>query len=134
MRLVLRSLLLIALLAGERTAGPVVLYGQLVCSGCWTEADRDRVSYGTKADLACAARCAKDGLPAALAVYRDGKFTTYRLVLHASLTDRRLTWIGRPVEAQGTFEEDAKGTVLHVRSLTGTTWESLGFPTGPPPR
>jgi hypothetical protein len=68
--------------------------------GCWTEADRDRVVYGTKADLECAARCAKDGIPAALATYRDGKFTVY----------------------------------LHVRSLTGTTWESLGFPTGPPAR
>ena len=130
----LRSLLLILLLAADRTAGPVVLRGQLVCSGCWTEADRDRVTYGTKADLECAARCAKDGLPAALAIYRDGKFTTYRLVLDASLMDRRLLWIGRPVEVQGAFEEDAKGTVLRARSLTGTTWESLGFPTGPPGR
>lgn len=131
----LRSVLLISLLAAaERTAGPVVLYGQLVCSGCWTEADRDQVVYGTKADLECAARCAKDGIPAALATYRDGKFTVYRLVLDGSLTDRRLTWIGRPVEVQGSMEEDAKGTVLHVRSLTGTTWESLGFPTGPPAR
>ena len=135
MCVVLRSLLVIALLAAERTAGPVVLQGQLVCSGCWTEADRDRVPYGTKADRECAARCAKDGLPAALAVYQDGKFTTYRLVLdNAVLTDRRLTWIGRPVEVQGAFEEDGKGPVLRVRSLTGTTWESLGFPTGPPAR
>ncbi|HEX5042372.1 MAG TPA: hypothetical protein VFV75_05675 [Candidatus Polarisedimenticolaceae bacterium] len=130
----LNSLLMVLLLAAP-AAGPVVLHGQLVCSGCWTEADRDRVAYGTKADLECAARCARDGLPAAIAVYADGRFTTYRLVLESSgLVDRRLTWIGRPVEVRGTLGEDGKGTFLRVQSLTGTTWESLGFPTGPPER
>ena len=130
----LRNLLLIAFLGANPAAAPVMLYGQLVCSGCWSEADRDHVVYGTKADLECAARCAQEGIPAALAVYRDGKFTTYRLVLDPSLTDRRLTWIGRPVEVQGSFEKDEKGTFLRVRSLTGTRWETLGFPTGPPAR
>jgi hypothetical protein len=131
---VLRTWLLAFLLAGP-AAGPVVLKGQLVCSGCWKEADRHRIAYGTQADRECAARCAKDGIPAALAVYADGKFTTYRLVVESSgLQDRRFTWIGRPVEVQGTMEEDAKGTLLRVRSLTVTTWESLGFPTAPPVR
>ena len=67
--------------------------------------------------------------------YRDGKFVTYRLVLETpGLQDRRFTWIGRPVEVQGTPGEDGKGPFLRVQSLTGTTWESLGFPTGPPAR
>ena len=130
----LRALLLISLLAGPAPQ-PLHLRGQLVCSGCWTESDRNRVVYGTKADHACAARCAKEGLPAALAVYGDGKFTSYRLVLESSgLLDRRLTWIGRPVEVRGTLEQDGKGAFLRVQSLTATTWESLGFPTGPPAR
>lgn len=131
---VLQAILLLSLLAGPAPQ-PVLLRGQLVCSGCWTEADRDRVVYGTKADHACAARCAKEGLPAAIAVYEDGKFTTYRLVLGTpGLKDRRLAWIGRPVEVRGTLEEDGKGPLLRVQSLTATTWESLGFPTGPPAR
>ena len=131
----LRILLLLALLAAPaETPTPVTLRGQLVCSGCWTEADRDTVVYGNEADHACAARCAKDGLPAGLAVYREGKFALYRLADAPALKDKRLAWIGRAVEIRGTLAGDAKGEVLRPEAITGIAWQSLGFPTGPPPR
>ena len=124
-------LLLPLLLAGAPES--VVLRGQLVCSGCWTEGDRAKVVYGTEADHACAARCAKDGIPAALAVFAGGKFTLYRLADTAPLKDKRLSWIGRAVEVRGSLEADAKGPLLRPDAVSEVAWESLGFPTGPPP-
>lgn len=45
--------------------------GQLVCSVCWFEADRNTTPYGDAADLKCAADCADKNIPPALAV-KDG--------------------------------------------------------------
>jgi thiol-disulfide isomerase/thioredoxin len=61
-------------------AKTVTLTGQIICSGCWDEADRQTTPYGTKADLECAERCAKANLPAALAV-RDWKTKAFTLYL-----------------------------------------------------
>ena len=47
------------------------LTGQVVCTVCWTEADRTKVAYGTQADLDCAKTCAEKGITATLAV-KDG--------------------------------------------------------------
>jgi peroxiredoxin len=127
-RLLVASLALLSSLA--HAGDPVLLRGQVVCSGCWTEADRMKTVYGTEGDHACAIRCAKDGLPAALAVYRDGKFTLHPLAAVPALEgERRFALTGKAVEVRGTFEKD----VLRAESLREVAWESLGFPTGPPP-
>src|SRR5688572_8196918 len=81
------SFLLLVLLAGSflpRTATAedapaATLRGQVVCSECWFEADRKTVPYGDEADLACAARCAKTGIPPALAVREGSDLTLYLL-------------------------------------------------------
>jgi thiol-disulfide isomerase/thioredoxin len=61
--------------AGER----VTLEGQVVCSECWGEEDRNEVPYGSKFDLQCAKTCANDGIPRALAVREQGQFVLYTL-------------------------------------------------------
>lgn len=53
---------------GQVLPARVTLRGQVVCSNCWSEADRKTTAYGTPADLKCARLCAKDAVPAALAV------------------------------------------------------------------
>lgn len=129
------SLLLLAWVAPLASAKePLVLRGQVVCSGCWSEADRTKTVYGTEGDHECAVRCANGGLPAALAVYREGKFTLHRLAPVPALAgDRRFALTGRPVEVRGTLEQDGKGELLRADAVTEVAWESLGFPTGPPP-
>jgi thiol-disulfide isomerase/thioredoxin len=62
--LVLGSVLTVAAQATQA----VKLTGQIVCSQCWSEADRTQVAYGTQADLDCAKTCAAKGIPPALAV------------------------------------------------------------------
>jgi thiol-disulfide isomerase/thioredoxin len=60
--------------------GPVKLTGQIVCSVCWFEAtDRKKSPYGGAADLQCAAECAEEGVPQALAVESPAGFTLYIL-------------------------------------------------------
>jgi hypothetical protein len=53
------------------------LTGQVVCSSCWSEADRAKVPYGNDGDVACAKRCAGKGIGQSLAV-RDSS-GTYKL-------------------------------------------------------
>lgn len=55
------------------------LVGQVVCSECWSEADRATTAYGTPADLECALDCAEKGKPRALAVQEGDKTTLYLL-------------------------------------------------------
>lgn len=55
------------------------LVGQVVCSECWSEADRTTTAYGTPADLKCALDCAEVGKPRALAVPEGDKTTLYLL-------------------------------------------------------
>jgi hypothetical protein len=62
----------------ERTS-QITLRGQVVCSVCWDEANRTKVAYGTKDDLACARQCAAKGVPAALAVAEKGAIELYLL-------------------------------------------------------
>jgi hypothetical protein len=75
-------LLLLGLLpaAGQaQGADTVTLTGQIVCSECWFEADRKTAPYGDEADMKCAIRCAKGGVPGALAVTGGGETTLYIL-------------------------------------------------------
>ena len=55
------------------------LTGQIVCTVCWTEADRTKVAYGTQADLDCAKTCAEKGITATLAVKDGAAWKLYEL-------------------------------------------------------
>ena len=100
----------------------VTLSGQVVCSGCWDEADRTTTGYGTEADMACAASCAGRGVPAALAVkaaWASPKFTLYRLEAGKFNSEKNwLKFMAKRVEIKGRTRQ-AKGiNYLKVDSLT----------------
>lgn len=97
----------------------VTLRGQVVCSICWDEADRTKVAYGTKDDLACARRCNAKGVPAALAVTENGATELY--VLEAGkLPSKGTGWldvIAREVEVTGSVTRGEGLPHIKVDSL-----------------
>jgi hypothetical protein len=115
------GVLRVALAAPPDRAAParVTLRGQVVCSNCWGEADRKTTAYGTPADLKCARLCAKDAVPAALAVDEKG---TARLYLLEDGTFKRdgsgwLNYIAKRVEIAGTVREEKGTSWLKVDTL-----------------
>ena len=100
----------------------VTLRGQVVCSSCWFEADRKTTPYGTEPDLKCAARCAKGGVPGALAVTTDGQATLYLLEdgkVTVSKGDSAWTsFAGKQVEVVGSVRSDGDKRYLKVDKLT----------------
>src|SRR6185436_1133943 len=77
--------------------------GQLVCSDCWSEADRKTTPFGTPADVSCARDCADKGIPSAIAVKQGADFKLY-LIEQAQLKKNRDEWlhqIGQQVEVSG---------------------------------
>ena len=96
---------------GQADPARVTLRGQVVCSNCWGEADRKTTAYGTPADLKCARLCAKDAVPAALAVDEKGTVRLYLLEDGAFKRDGSgwLRYIAKRVEIAGTVREE-KGT------------------------
>src|SRR5215210_1378173 len=81
----------------------VTITGQLVCSECWSEADRKTVPFGTPADVECAINCAEKGIASAIAVKEGDDYKLY-LVEQAELKDRRPEWLnhfGQQVEVSG---------------------------------
>ena len=97
------------------------LKGQIVCSECWFEADRKTVPYGGDADTKCAIRCAKGGIPGALAVTTDGETTLYILESGKySFEKDGKNWsehTAHYVEVTGTVRKDGDKAVLKVDSL-----------------
>src|SRR5689334_1804923 len=77
--------------------------GQLVCSDCWSEADRKTTPYGTPSDIACARDCAEKGIPSAIAVKQGDDYKLY-LIEQAQLKQKRSEWldrIGEQIEVSG---------------------------------
>lgn len=94
------SLLVFAHVAAQER---VTVKGQLVCSVCWTEADRKTTPFGTPADIECALDCAEKGLASALAVKEGDDYKLY-LVEQKDLKERRAEWLthfGQQVEVSG---------------------------------
>jgi hypothetical protein len=95
--------------------------GQVVCGSCWDEvADRHKERYGTKEDLACAARCERKGVAAALAVENAKDFTIYELARGSFKPEGRgwLAYMGKEVEVTGRVEtKGGKGPKLVVDAL-----------------
>lgn len=81
----------------------ITVTGQLVCSNCWTEADRKTTPFGTPADISCARDCAEKGIPSAIAVKQGDDYKLY-LVDQTKLKDLRAEWLnrfGQQVELKG---------------------------------
>lgn len=97
----------------------VTLRGQVVCSNCWGEADRTTTAYGTPADLKCARLCAKDAVPAALAVDEKGTLRLYLLEDGAFKREGQgwLSYIAKSVEIAGTLREEKGKPWLKVDAL-----------------
>ena len=108
------SLLLLAFAASFAAAEPVELVGQIVCSNCWFEADRNEVAYGTPADLDCWARCDGQGIPPAFAVRdEEGEFELFTV-------EGDHDWSGlvsRYARIEGSVEEGEDRPVLRAESV-----------------
>jgi thiol-disulfide isomerase/thioredoxin len=89
---------------GQKTnQAPITITGQLVCSDCWSEADRKTIPYGTPADLACARDCAERGIPSAIAVKQGDDYKLY-LIEQEQFKQNHDAWldrIGGQVEING---------------------------------
>lgn len=72
----------------------ITIAGQLVCSDCWSEADRKTTPYGTSADIECARDCAEKGIPSAVAVKEGGDYKLY-LIEQAQFKTNRTEWLDR---------------------------------------
>jgi len=119
-------------------AGDDVLAGQVVCSTCWSEAERPKVPYGNEADVACAQQCAEQGIPRALAVAAPGG--KFELVLLEAGTfpggeKALLELVGARAEARGVIRTaDGKRTMrLESLRVIATREETLKSAAGPRP-
>jgi peroxiredoxin len=96
----------------------VVLRGQIACSNCWAEADRDKVPYGTPDDIQCAIDCNVKGYGGLLAVRQNDTTTLYQLEFGQT---KRASWldnIAKIVEVSGsTYQKNGKH-YLKVANLT----------------
>jgi peroxiredoxin len=111
---------LLASRASAETAGAVTLTGQVVCSECWfEEKDRKASPYGTDADLKCAVRCSKTGVPQALAVWKGDQATLYLLEKGSfeGADKGFLPYVGKEVEITGTVRGSGDKQYLKVDAL-----------------
>jgi len=112
--------------AQEAQKGTVTLEGQLVCSDCWSEADRKTTPYGTPADIACAIDCAEKGIPSAIAV-KDGNDYKLYLIEQAQLKKNQAEWLDR-IGAQ----VQLTGKLYAKKGKQYVTVETYKFLTEPP--
>jgi thiol-disulfide isomerase/thioredoxin len=93
--------------------------GQLVCSDCWSEADRKTTPFGTPADVSCARDCAERGIPSAIAVKQGDDYKLY-LIEQAQLKKNREEWlhqVGQQVEVSGQIYAKQGKDYLTVESF-----------------
>jgi thiol-disulfide isomerase/thioredoxin len=101
----------------------ITLEGQVVCCAeCWAEADRDKVEYGTAANLLKATSCVEHGDPTLLAVREGDKFTLYQLEPgQFKLPGKNwLEFIGKRVLVTGSLRNKENGGVVRVDTLKVT--------------
>ena len=96
------------------------LTGQVVCSNCWSEADRSKVAYGTQADLDCAKTCAAKGIGASLAVKGEKDWTLYELEPGAFKKPGKdwLAFMAQQVEITGATRKAGDKQFVQVDALT----------------
>lgn len=110
--------------AQQKGDAAVTLTGQIVCSECWLEADRKTTPYGSDADLKCAARCNKTGIPQALAVQNGVEYALYLLEKGKLKKKDFLEHIGKRAEVTGTAREKDGKRFLKVDGLKVLASES----------
>ena len=106
--------------AQTKKVEPTKFTGQVVCSMCWDEADRNTTAYGTRADFKCAEECAANGVSQALAVKKyTGEFVLYLLEDGKFKRGGKnwLAFIAKNVEISGTLREADGKQFLAVDSL-----------------
>lgn len=81
-------------LCAQDSKQSMTVTGQLVCSDCWSEADRKTTPYGTPADVSCARDCAEKGIPSAIAV-KDGNDYKLYLIEQKQLKKNQNEWLDR---------------------------------------
>jgi hypothetical protein len=98
---------------------PVTLAGQLVCSLCWFEADRNTTAYGTDADIKCAKDCAEKGIPPAIAVKERAGYTLYIVEKGQFKKDKNnwLDYLGKEVSIFGRIREKEDKRYVAVDDL-----------------
>ncbi len=123
----LKGLLFILLICSAARHGiaqsPITLEGQVVCCAeCWAEADRDKVEYGTAANLMKAKSCVENGDPTLLAVREGDKFTLYQLEPGKFKLPGKnwLEFIGKRVLVTGSLRKKENGGVIRVDILRVT--------------
>ncbi len=96
------------------------LTGQVVCTVCWTEADRSKVAYGTPADMDCAKECAAKGIGASLAVKGEKDWTLYELESGAFKKPGKdwLAFMAQQVEITGATRKAGDKQFVKVNALT----------------
>ncbi|MDQ3714375.1 MAG: hypothetical protein M3388_19465 [Acidobacteriota bacterium] len=106
--------------AQTKKVKPTKFVGQVVCSMCWDEADRNTTAYGTQADFQCAEECAANGVSQALAVKKfSGEFVLYLLEDGKFKPSGKnwLAFIAKNVEISGTLREADGKQFLIVDAL-----------------
>jgi thiol-disulfide isomerase/thioredoxin len=120
LRTILFALALTLTLTGTAAAQKsVTLEGQLVCSLCWFEADRNTTAYGTAADIECAKDCAEKGIPTAIAVKENAGYKLYVIEEGRFKRDSKawLDYIGKQVQLTGRAHTKEKKDYVVVDDL-----------------
>lgn len=97
----------------------VTLEGQLVCSLCWFEADRNTTPYGNAADIKCAQECAEKGIPTAIAVKETAGYKLYVIEEGRFKRDSQawLDYIGKHVQITGRAHTKEKKDYVAIDDL-----------------
>ncbi|HEU4432705.1 MAG TPA: TlpA disulfide reductase family protein [Pyrinomonadaceae bacterium] len=96
------------------------LEGQVVCCAeCWAEADRNKVEYGTAANLLKAKSCVEGGDPTLLAVREAGAFKLYQLGLGKFRLPGKnwLDFVGKRIAVEGKVETKKDVSTIRVDRL-----------------
>ena len=96
------------------------LEGQVVCCAeCWAEADRNKVKYGTAADLLKAKSCVEGGDPTLLAVREGDGFKLYQLALGKYRLPGKnwLEFVGKRISVEGGIQTKKDVTTIRVDRL-----------------
>jgi thiol-disulfide isomerase/thioredoxin len=96
------------------------LEGQVVCCAeCWTQADRNKVEYGTAQDLLKAKSCVEGGDPTLLAVREGDKFKLYQLATGKYRLPGKnwLEFVGKRIAVEGMVQSKKESDIVRVDSL-----------------
>jgi hypothetical protein len=100
-------------IALQKDSTTVKLEGQVVCSKCYPMVNPTKDAYGSESDIQCAVRCAKSGIPAALAVRGESGTTLYILEKKKSNTEWA-NYLGQHLEVTATVREEGNRRYLKV--------------------